>query len=115
MLKERANKLNESIKKRLEEIKLEQDYHVTKKKKDLEIKEKQLLYIDEEFDRIIKKLNDRRTTLKASYEAHISEEISAVDKDIEKKASIAEKFTLLQGDITSLVQKFGSSHTISSS
>ena len=52
------------------------------KEKDIKLRDNQLKAIDEEFERIIKKLNDHRANLKASYENLVNDEIIAVDKDI---------------------------------
>lgn len=107
LLKERAVRLKDSLNKQMEKLNREKETHEMLKSSAVKQKEEHLKAVDDEFDKIIKKLNERRVSLKEEYEKCVNDELRIADNVYSKRASFAEKFSVLQADTVKLLTTFG--------
>jgi hypothetical protein len=84
LLKERAGELKEKVSKKLVDMTNSKSFGEKCRENIVLTKEEQLKHIDEEFERLFAKLNDRKNFLKKTYQQLCAEELSNIDTDISK-------------------------------
>ena len=68
------------------------------------VRDENLKLIDEEFDRLIQRLNDRREVLKGNYQKVCTEEFEIIEKDLEKQFSMVKMMENSAGQLNKLIQ-----------
>ena len=87
-MRERSEALQAKLKGKLEELQKMKSINENLKTKFITVRDENLKLIDEEFDQLIQRLNDRREILKGSYKKICTEEFEIIEKDLEKQFSI---------------------------
>ena len=87
-MRERGEALQEKLKAKLEEMQIVKTNNESLKTKFMVVREENLKLIDEEFDQLIQRLNDRRQIFKANYQKICTEELEIIEKDLSKQLKI---------------------------
>jgi kelch-like protein 10 len=88
LLKERTSNLKVKLTGKMEDIQKMKANTEVAKTRFMTVRDENIKLIDEEFDKLIQRLNDRRQTLKANYQKLCTEELEVMEKDITKQVSV---------------------------
>ena len=87
-MRERSEALQAKLKEKLEELQKMKSINENLKTKFIRVRDENLKLIDEEFELLIQRLNDRREILKGNYQKICIEEFETIEKDLEKQFNI---------------------------
>ena len=102
-MNERATQIKTKLLTKYEELQKIKISSESLKTKFLSTRDENLKSIDEEFERLINKLNERKFVLKTNYQKVCSEELDFIEKDIVKQITLIKNMEKSSSELQKLI------------